>query len=286
MTKPRPEWSREKQPDPPNFGQARLIPKWRLNLAVWQRRKRALRIVSQGERHCSYKEGMVSLVVLSCKRLPEFKRLCETLKPFFEKVEDYPLLEKILVDNGSGDELVSYARELDFFDKIIAHEENLGMAKALNDAYKKCEGEYITLIEDDMVVEYNRPYIKQCLDVLKEYPEIGIVRLKNQNNWWKPGRIISPERKTSTGVDFWTWLPSRHGDNVWACGSTLFRKTSFFSTGLLETGEGREQAYIVENVYAKKYNKTWLAAKIKNCYPVIQPNDNTESPGFSDKLLK
>ncbi len=281
---PRPRWAQERQPDPPNFGQARLVSSLRLKCSVWPRRGRAQKIIANSESYCSFEPGMVSLVVLSCKRLPEFKRLCESLKPYFDKVEDYPKLEKILVDNGSGEELVDYARSTGIFDTIIAHTENLGMAPALNDVYQKCRGEFISLIEDDMEIEGDRPYIQQCLEVLNEYPEIGIVRLKNQNNWWKPNRIIGPLRKTSTGGEFWTWLPDRHGNNVWACGSTLFRKASFFSTGLLETGEGREQAYIVENIYARKYNKRWLAAKIKDCYPVVQPNDNVESPGFDDKL--
>jgi glycosyltransferase involved in cell wall biosynthesis len=206
------------------------------------------------------------------------------MKPYFESIERYAKLEKILVDNGSGHELTEYARSTGIFDTIVEHPVNLGMACALNDAYKRCRGEYITLIEDDMQVDYDRPYIQQCIDVLEEYPEIGIVRLKNQNNWWKPNRIIGPLRKTTRGGEFWTWIPDRHGNNVWACGSTFFRKVSFFSTGLLETGTGREQAYIVENIYALKYNKRWLAAKIKDCYPVVQPNDNTESPGFDDKI--
>ncbi len=283
MTEPRPEWSREKQPDPPNFGQAKLISNLRLGLSAWLRRGKAERIINNSAQYCQFEKGLISMVVLSCKRLPQFKRLCESMKPYFENIENYPKLEKILVDNGSGKELVDYAESLNFFDKIIAHPKNLGMAAALNDAYQKCRGEYVLLIEDDMIVDYHQPVIKQCLDVFNDYPEIGIVRLKNQNNWWKPVRIIGPLRSTSTNVEFWTWLPSKHGENVWACGSTMFRKASFFSTGLLQSGEGREQAYIVENIYAKVYNKTWLAAKIKDCYPVVQPNDNEESPGFADK---
>ena len=282
----RPKWSREIQPDPPYFGQAKRIPRWRLNLAIRRRRKKTLDIIRNGEAYCEFDKGLVSLVVLSCKRLPELRRLCESLVPFFRDVEDYARVEKTLVDNGSGPELVNFIKDLGFFDTIIAHPKNLGMAGALNEAYRRCRGEYILLIEDDMVVDCGRPFLRRCLDIFDEFSEIGIIRLKNQNNWWKPFRRIGPLRASATGVEFWTWLPSRDGEtNVWACGSVLFRKVSFFSTGFLPVGEGRQQAVLVENVYARDYNKVWLAAKVKDCYPVFQPNDNLESPGFEDRIL-
>jgi hypothetical protein len=282
----RPQWAREKQPNPPDFGHAKRIPHWLLNLVVWLGRRKTLPIIRNSASYCDFEKGLVSLVVLSCKRLPEFKRLCESMTPFFEQVEDYPKVEKILVDNGSGQDLADYARGLGLFDVITAHPKNLGMAAALNHTYQRCRGEYILLIEDDMVVDYERPFVRRCLDVFLEFPEIGIVRLKNQNNWWKPFRVIGPLRSTSTGVEFWTWLPSKNRKlNVWACGSVMFRKVSFFSTGWLPQGEGRQQAVLVEDEYGQMYNKTWLAAKIKDCYPIFQPNDNLESPGFQDRIL-
>ena len=282
----RPQWAREKQPDPPDFGKAKRIPRWLLNFMVWRRRLKTKGIILKSDSVCNFEKGLVSLVVLSCKRFAEFRRLCKSMKTFFNQIENYTGIEKILADNGSGLELVNYAKGLNLFDIIIAHPVNLGMAGALNDAYQRCRGEYIMLIEDDMVMEYDKPFVQRCMDIFTEFPEIGIIRLKNQNNWWKPFRIIGPLRSTSTGVEFWTWLPSFNGqNNVWACGSVLFRKVSFFSTGLLPSGQGRNQAYVVENLYGKGYNKTWLAAKVKNCYPVVQPNDNPESPGFEDKLI-
>jgi hypothetical protein len=283
----RPQWAQEKQTDPPNFGQSKRIPRWLLNLLVWRRQRKTEKILQNSTNYCSFEPGFISLVVLSCKRFPEFKRLCTSMVPFFQEVENYPKLEIILVDNGSDAKLVEYAKQLNFFDTIIAHPENLGMAGALNDVYQHCKGEYIMLIEDDMIVDYEQPFLNRCIEVLNEFDEIGLIRLKNQNNWWKPFRIISPLRTTSSETAFWTWLPSfpTRSANVWACGSVLFRKLSFFSTGLLPVGEGRMQASLVESTYGKLYNKTWLAAKVKDCYPVFQPNDNLESPGFDDKIL-
>jgi hypothetical protein len=285
----KPQWAREKQPDPPNFGRAKRIPRWLLNWMVRRRRGKTLEIIRNSQSYCDFEEGLISLVVLSCKRLPELKRLCESMMAFFEEVGDYPKIERILVDNGSGHELLDYAQRLDFFDRIIAHPENLGMAVALNDAYPKCRGEYILLIEDDFVLEYPEPFLQRCIKLFSEYPEIGIIRLKNQNNWWKPFRIIGPLRATSGGTEFWTWLPSLNGRlNVWAAGSVLFRKASFFSTGSIPIGpnvsrdQRLHQGYLYECVYGRQYNKTWLAAKVKDCYPFVQPNDNPDSSGWGE----
>ncbi|MBI3090351.1 MAG: glycosyltransferase family 2 protein [Candidatus Tectomicrobia bacterium] len=285
----RPQWSLEKQPDPLNFGQARLVPRWRLDLAVWRRRRRAARVLAAGRGYCDFEPGLVSLVVLSCKRLPALLRLCDSLRRFFDEIEDYPKVEKILVDNGSGDELLAAARQARCFDQIIAHPVNLGMAVALNDAYPKCRGEYILFVEDDFVLDHPRPFLRTCLEVFAEHPEIGIIRLKNQNNWWKPYRIIGPLRATASGAEFWTWLPTRGGElNVWAAGSVLFRKVSFFSVGPLPVGpnlsrdQQQHQGFLYECVYGRRYSKRWLAAKIKDCYPFFQPNDNPDSPGWGE----
>lgn len=279
----RPEFTRERQPDPPNFGQAKRVSRLRLWLEVARKRPRARRVIARSSDYCDFEPGLVSLVVLSCKRLPELRRLSESLLRFFADVETYPRVERILVDNGSGEELLDYARGLGLYDRIVAHPANIGMVAALADAYPKCRGEFILLVEDDFVLDYERPFLGRALEVLAEFPEIGIVRLKNQNNWWKPWRRIAPIRRTSSGVEFWTWLPSRDRTwNVWAAGSVLFRKVSFFSTGPLPPEGDEHGAIVYEHQYGRRYNRRWLAAKIKGCYPFVQPNDAGESPGWAE----
>lgn len=287
---PRPDWSQERQPDPPNFGEATLLSERQLERWVRRRRPKAERIVARSPELFDYEPGLVSLIVLSCRRLPELRRLCETLVPFFDHVEDHPRIEKILVDNGSGPELVDYARGLGFFDEVVAHPENLGMPAALDDAFRRCRGEYVLFVEDDFLLDHDRPFVGRAVEVLEENPEIGIMRLKDQNNWWKPFRRIGPLRRTGSGTEFWTWVPSRSRTwNVWAAGSVLFRRVSFFSTGPLPTearfwqrkarGSG---AVLYEEVYGRRYNRTWLAAKIKGGQPFVQPNDNAPSPGWAE----
>ncbi len=295
MSSNKPSWATQIQTNPPDFGNAKFTPQWWFDWILKRRINKNKKIISNSTEIFDFEPGMVSIVVLSCKRLVELQRLVEGLDDFLSNVDKYSKVEKILVDNGSGVELVDWAENSNFFDRIIAHKENLGMAVALDDAYIKAKGEYILLIEEDFVVQYSHSFIKKCLKLFDEYPEIGIIRLKNQRNWGKSYRIIGPQRSTSDGTKFWTWLPSLNGKlNVWAAGSVLFRKVSFISTGRIPVGPNvkrshpKHQGVLYEETYGKKYNKKWLAAKIYNCYPFVQPNDSPESPGWGegDNLTK
>ncbi len=286
---PHPQWKYQKQTKPPTFGHARLVGSEYLEREVKKRKAWCLDQVQQGHKYYPFSRGKVSLMILSCRRWPTLKRLVESMKAYFEKIEHYQNIEKILVDNGSGEELLNQAKGMNFFDRIVAYPNNLGLVVALKKAYQSVDGEYILLLEDDFVLDFDQPFIDKCLDVFSEFPEIGIIRLKNQNNWWKPHRLIGPLRKTSGGDEFWTWLPSQSGElNGWCSGSVMFRKVSYHSVGELPEVQNNpsrsrknHQGYIYECVYGKKYNKYWLAAKLKDIYPFFQPNDNDECVGWN-----
>ncbi|NQT07030.1 MAG: glycosyltransferase family 2 protein [Candidatus Omnitrophica bacterium] len=281
-------WRLMTQHDPPKFGWAHLVDRETLSKEVARRRPNCADIINQSAKYCSFKKGMVSIVILTCRRWKTLETLIDSMEIYFESVKDYPLVEKILVDNGSGIETIDKARKKRFFDKIITHPVNVGLVNALKNAYRKADGEYIIFIEDDFILDTKKQFIKKCVDVFEQFPEIGIIRLKDQNNWWKPYRVISPLRKTDNGVEFWTWLPSKNGMlNVWCAGSVIFRKVSYFSTGELpdvkeniDRSKKMHQGYVYECVYGKEYNKYWLAAKMKDSYPFFQPNANEECLGW------
>lgn len=289
MAEKRASWATLLQTDPPTFGKAKMAPRWYMNLSVNRRRDKAKDIIARSAEICEFEPGVVSIMVLCCKRLDELTRLVESLRPFLQNVETHKKVETILVDNGSGPELVKAAEELKFFDRIIANEKNLGMAVALDEAYPQARGEYILLLEEDFIIDYPEPFMQRCLTLFDEFPEIGIIRLKNQRNWGKKYRIVGPARNTSDGTKFWTWLPSLNGKlNGWCAGSVLFRKVAFMSTGRIEAHTNvtrdnpKHQGAMYEEVYGKRFNKSWLAAKIYNCYPFVQPNDTPESPGWGE----
>ena len=288
---PHSQWKYQKQTNPPSFGYARFVSSTYLEREIAKRKTWCLDQIQNASKLCHLSEGKISLVVLSCQRWPTLKRFIESMQPFFKSIELYKNIEKILVDNGSGEELLNKVKNTHFFDHIIAFPTNLGLIGALKKAYPLVDGEYILLLEDDFVLDFNAPFIEKCLDVFSEFPEIGIIRLKNQNNWWKPHRVIGPLRKTRGGNEFWTWFPSQGGElNVWCSGSVMFRKVSYYSVGELPHIHGNpsrskknHQGYIYECVYGKKYNQYWLAAKLKDVYPFFQPNDNEECSGWNAK---
>jgi len=65
--------------------------------------------------------------------------------------------------------------------------------------------------------------------------------------------------------------------SVWAAGSVLFRRVSYFHTGRMPMRSPLRRlpgTMLYENRFARRYNRTWLAAKIKDVQPFVQPNDN------------
>ena len=35
-----------------------------------------------------------------------------------------------------------------------------------------------------------KTFFKNCVEIFEEFKDIGIIRLKNQNNWWKKERVM------------------------------------------------------------------------------------------------
>ena len=189
----------------------------------------------------------------------------------------------------SSKDLINWAEKSNFFDKIYSLKKNIGMCSALNEIYKNIDSEFTMLIEDDFIVDFKKPFMKDCIKIFKNFPEIGIIRLKNQNNWGKSFRRIGPIRNIDK-IKFWTWFPSyNYRHNVWCAGSVIFRHVSYLKLGPINCKNNiprinnNHQGIQYEEIYGKKFNKIWLAAKIYNCYPFVQLEQGKESPGWYDK---
>ena len=295
----KPDWSQQRQTEPPNFGNAELVTAEELQGEIGRRKERCEEIISRSESYGVTRNGKISIVILSCRRLAALQRLFPGLLAHLQEKETDADFECLLADNGSDKELLDFAEGCGLFDEIIHFEENLGMTGALRKVYPQLQGEYVLFLEEDFIIDPTPPFLNRLTRLFDEYPEIGIVRLKNQNNWWKPHRRIGPLRSTSDGTEFWTWLPERRWIpfqtgryNVWAAGSVLFRRVSYMSTGELPLGPNlprnkrQHQGYLYEYEYAKRYNARWLAAKAKGICPFFQPNDEPESPGWKEAATK
>ena len=240
----------------------------------------------------------VAMMVLSCKRAEAAKRLLKSLYRLAAEDSGTPW---IWVDNGSDDDVLVPVKESGLFQTVIHHGVNRGMGFAINHAMEEIRAEHILFVEDDLVYVPGGPeaWIRQCLSIFREFPEIGIIKLKRKADWdtMYPYRRIGPLQTTSTGVRFHPWLPSprwsfRWGQrpwypagihNCWSLGPVMFRWCSWKENGPIPSGRGRGQALAAEEVYARTYNTKWLAARPVDFAPFSQPV-TPESPGFGDRV--
>ena len=79
--------------------------------------------------------------------------------------------EIIVVDNCSRDDTVSYLRDHCPDVQLIANQENVGFARANNQAIRQSESEYVLLLNPDTVVYENT--IRGCLTFMDAHPEAG-----------------------------------------------------------------------------------------------------------------
>ena len=76
-----------------------------------------------------------------------------------------------VIDNASSDDSIDYARR--FFPNVhyVENRENVGFARANNQAIRASEGEYVLLLNPDTIV--GETTLHTCVDFLDSHPEAG-----------------------------------------------------------------------------------------------------------------
>ena len=92
-----------------------------------------------------------------------------------EKVE----LEVYVVDNASVDGSVEMVREKYPQVHLIANDDNVGFAKANNQALRQCTGDLILLLNPDTVVEHDT--LRKCVAFFATHPDCGGLGVKMIN---------------------------------------------------------------------------------------------------------
>ena len=99
-------------------------------------------------------------------------------------IQDYPLklIEVIVVDDHSVDNTTDKVRKFmeryhdKFYDfKLVIHERNLGVSKARNDGIKLARGEYIMILDSDVVLPPNA--ISKMVSFMESNPSVGCCHL-------------------------------------------------------------------------------------------------------------
>src|SRR3990167_2777272 len=89
------------------------------------------------------------------------------------KIQSHNKIEMILIDNASTDESLTFVRHNYKDLTIIANSNNEGYSKAANTGIVKSKGEFILILNPDVVLEPN--YIESCLISIKKDSKIGSV---------------------------------------------------------------------------------------------------------------
>jgi glycosyltransferase involved in cell wall biosynthesis/DNA-binding SARP family transcriptional activator len=115
-----------------------------------------------------------SIIILTCNQLQYTKKCIESI--FQNTQESYEL---IFVDNGSTDGTVEYLESevlRDYTDlriRIIKNSENKGFAGGNNQGIAAASGDYILLLNNDVVVTPG--WLKRLINCAQRNPQIGIV---------------------------------------------------------------------------------------------------------------
>ncbi|MBI3627088.1 glycosyltransferase family 2 protein [Candidatus Uhrbacteria bacterium] len=105
--------------------------------------------------------------------------------------QNFQDFELIVVDNGSTDETLRLVRGVTSQAKIIENPTNLGFAKAHNQAIRAATGEYVFVLNQDIILQPN--FLKELVKVLDEKPQVGSAGGKLK-------RAHSPDHLDTTGL--------------------------------------------------------------------------------------
>jgi GT2 family glycosyltransferase len=111
---------------------------------------------------------LISVVMLNYNGL---KYLKKTIPPILNL--DYPNYEFVIVDNGSTDGSIDFIKRHKKI-RLVENGENLGYSKGKNIGVKNARGEYVLLLDNDILIG-EKETLKKFLDFHKKNDNVGFV---------------------------------------------------------------------------------------------------------------
>lgn len=108
----------------------------------------------------------ISIVIVSYNVRAYLLQCIESVRKALHGIDG----EIVVVDNCSSDDTVAELRKHPDV-RLIANKENVGFARANNQAIRQTESEYVLLLNPDTVVY--EPTLRGCLDFMDAHPEAG-----------------------------------------------------------------------------------------------------------------
>lgn len=148
---------------------------------------------------------VLSIIIVNFNTQDLIKKCLESLKLSFN-------YEIIVVDNGSTDDSIQLIKSLKLKNlKVIANQTNLGFAKAVNQGLKKSQGEYLLLLNSDVVVKSES--IEKIINFAKKHVKTGVIG----------GRLLNSDGSLQ-GSCFYLPTLSRIIKEFWFKGSSFLSK--------------------------------------------------------------
>jgi len=120
---------------------------------------------------------LVSALFITWRR---FDLLKPTVESFIRNT-NYPNLEIVIADDGSGAEVQARIRTLPAQHFALASRHR-GLGANNNNGLRLCTGKYILMIQDDWLCHGPIDYLVNVVDVLETNPEVGIINFAGSSN--------------------------------------------------------------------------------------------------------
>jgi len=120
---------------------------------------------------------LVSVLFITYKRID----LLESALRAFRKNTDYPNLEIVIADDGSGAEIQRRIRMLPA-DVFALSPKNSGLGANNNNGLRHCTGKYILMIQDDWRCQGPPDYLANAVAVFEANPQVGIINFAGGNH--------------------------------------------------------------------------------------------------------
>lgn len=127
---------------------------------------------------------LVSVLFITYKRFDLLERSVHN----FRANTDYPNLQLVISDNGSGSEIQARIRALPA-DVFAFMPKNRGLGANNNNGIRHCAGKYILMIQDDCICCGPPEYLRNTIEVMEENPGVGLV-----NYGYGPPHILDESR--------------------------------------------------------------------------------------------
>lgn len=214
---------------------------------------------------------LTSIVLLTWNQLDYTRQCIESLFKY-----THSAFELIVIDNGSTDGTLEYVRKLDRAHtaciriETIANSNNLGFAKGCNQGLAVSRGDYLILLNNDVVL--TSQWLQRLIRAVENDPQLGLVGPMT-NYVSGPQQITNPTYDVNTlkGLEKYIQIHAKTYDGQIESNGRIAGFCMLMRRAVIEKIGGLDERYAIGNFEdddfcARAYLAGYKAAVIKDCY--------------------